>query len=111
MMLTLVEDETEKTDAQLSGIAMTKPKSYRMKMHEINRAPDCMQAYPADKMDDWLDYLDVTINGYKFSQQGDAKLIDALKAENARLREALKDANHYHHDDEDRVVEAILGTL
>ena len=70
---------------------MEKPKTLRMKMHEINRPPVYLAAYPADEMDDWLDYLEFTINGYKFSQQGDAKLIKEMKAENARLKEALEE--------------------
>ena len=65
---------------------VTKPKSLRMRLHEANRPPEYLQAYPADEMDAWLDYLDFTINGYKFGQQGDANLIEAIKAENAELQ-------------------------
>ena len=71
---------------------MTKPKPQRMYKLGAVDEPHCIYcAYPADEMDDWLDYLEFTINGYKFSQQGDAKLIKEMKAENARLKEALEE--------------------
>jgi hypothetical protein len=42
-----------------------------MRLHEMNRPPEYLQAYPAEEMD---------------------KYLDELQAENARFREALKDA-------------------
>lgn len=33
---------------------ITKPKSLRMKLHEVNRPPEYLQAYPADEMDAYL---------------------------------------------------------
>ena len=65
---------------------MDKPKSLRMRLHEMNRPPEYLQAYPAEEMDEYLDYLDFTINGYKFCQQGDARLVEDMKEVNSRLR-------------------------
>jgi hypothetical protein len=50
---------------------MTKPKSMRMKVNEANYAPEYVQAYPADEMDEY---------------------IDTLKAENDRLKNGLDEA-------------------
>jgi hypothetical protein len=33
---------------------VTRPKSLRMKMHEMNRPPEYLQAYPAEEMDAYL---------------------------------------------------------
>jgi len=47
---------------------MIKPESLRMRLHEMNRPPEYLQAYPAEEMD---------------------KYLDELQAENTRLMEAL----------------------
>jgi hypothetical protein len=60
---------------------MIKPESLRMRLHEMNRPPEYLQAYPAEEMD---------------------KYLDELQADNARLREALKDAA-------DRAVACVKG--
>ena len=36
---------------------MGKPKGLIMKMHEANRPPEYLQAYPADEMDEYIDDL------------------------------------------------------
>jgi hypothetical protein len=42
---------------------MAKPKSLRMKLHEMNRPPEYLQAYPAEEMDAYLDELQARADG------------------------------------------------
>ena len=60
------------------------------RMYENKHKPTYIRGYYAQEMDEYLDYLDITIDIYKSSQRVDAKIIADLKAENARLRDALK---------------------
>ena len=76
---------------------MTKPKSLRMKLHEMNRPPEYLQAYPSEEMDAYLYELESEIPELRNKYAGMIAERDVLRgekrklqAENARLKEALE---------------------
>jgi len=69
---------------------MDKPKSLRMRLHEMNRPPEYLQAYPAEEMDDYLCGLEADALSDHLELSGAVSLLKDLKAENARLKEALE---------------------
>jgi hypothetical protein len=81
---------------------MDKPKSLRMRLHEMNRPPEYLQAYPAEEMDDYLCGLEADALSDHLELSGAVSLLKDMKAENARLRDLLRWALTYVETEHER---------